>query len=157
MIPTVSLMLNYSGTYKGAWVFKAAPVRDLAKLYRGTLKAAIVRLFLPVYVIVSLVFVGLFGLQVVPHLVAALLAAFTYALICFKWVVRSIPFSEPFSTAQDGGGIRLLPLMLLIGAFGFIHWISTNFDYGIYGYMLLLVLINLLGWKFVFDKAWATV
>ena len=30
VIPTVMMMLKYSGTYKGAWIFKAAPVQSLA-------------------------------------------------------------------------------------------------------------------------------
>lgn len=45
MIPTIVMMVKYSGKYKGAWIFKTAPTQSPAFLYRATLKAFLVKLF----------------------------------------------------------------------------------------------------------------
>lgn len=157
VIPTVSMMLNYSGTYKGAWIFKSAPIQNPLFLYRGTLKASLAKLFLPVYVVVGLVFIGLFGLQVIPQLIVALLSAFIYALICFKVFTRTIPFSEAIGAVEQTGGWRLLPLFLLIAVFVTIHSISLSFAYGVYLYMVILILVNILAWGTLFKTSWAEV
>lgn len=154
MIPTIILMVQYSGQYKGAWIFKVAPTQSPAFLYRATLKAFLVKLFLPVYVIESVIFVVLFGWGVVVQLIAALLAAFLYTLTCFKLSSGTIPFSEPFDGMQQSDTWKTLPYIFLIGAFVLVHLLATFFDYGIYGYIAVLVLANGISWKWVFKKSW---
>lgn len=53
MIPTIVMMLKYSGKYKGAWLFKTVPLKELGTMTSGTLKAFLVKLFLPIYLVLQ--------------------------------------------------------------------------------------------------------
>jgi hypothetical protein len=63
MLPTVIMMMKYSEKYKGAWIYKTAPVKDIPDIFRGTLKAFIVKLIVPVFVSESIIFAAIFGVR----------------------------------------------------------------------------------------------
>ena len=56
MIPTVVHMLKFSGTYKGQWIYRAAPIQNESSIYSGTLKACIINYFIPIYLVLSILF-----------------------------------------------------------------------------------------------------
>ncbi|WP_159887232.1 hypothetical protein [Paenibacillus puerhi] len=151
VIPTVVMMLRYSGNYKGAWLFKAVPLQDAAPVFKGTLKAFIVRLYLPVFVIVGIVFILLFGVRIIPDLAAVLLCSLLYVVLCWLMLGKSIPFTEPFGSGQSDG-LKVLPMILLLGVFFGIHFAVTWLAYGVYLYIALLLLLNALAWSKAFNR-----
>ena len=56
VIPAAVVMLAHSGSYKGAWVCQTAPIRSHSIVNKATLKAFIVRLFLPLYTLLAILF-----------------------------------------------------------------------------------------------------
>ena len=49
-------MLKFSGSYKGSWLLKAAPIKNQSAAYSGALKAFLVKLYLPVFLLLRYCF-----------------------------------------------------------------------------------------------------
>jgi ABC-2 type transport system permease protein len=152
LIPSVIMMLKYSGRYKGAWIFKAAPLQDLTPYYRGTLKAFAVRLLLPVYMLLCLAFILLFGWSVIPHLAAVLVGLLLFTVICYLLMSKELPFSVPFEAMRQSDNWKLFPLFLFMGLFAGVHAAASFIPYGVYGYGLLLLILNWMTWKLAFRR-----
>ncbi|MEH7225555.1 hypothetical protein V7112_17235 [Bacillus sp. JJ1566] len=72
LIPTAIVTLKFSGTHKGAWVYKLSPLKSLKPIFSGTMKAFIVNLYLPIYLIICLVFIPIYGVRIIPDLILVL-------------------------------------------------------------------------------------
>ena len=152
VIPTVVMLLNYSGKYKGSWIYKVAPISSRQPIIKGTLKAFLVQLFFPLYVLLSIAFVVIFGIGVIPQLIIVFVSACIYTIVCMKLMNGALPFSESFEGIQQSDNWKLLPFYLFVGLFIGMHILSLNFGYGIYFYMVLLVIINLILWRTAFKE-----
>ncbi|MCL7747357.1 hypothetical protein [Halalkalibacter alkaliphilus] len=147
IVPTIIMMLKYSGTYKGAWIFRTAPIQHPALIFKGTLKAFLVKLFLPIYILQSFVFGFIFSAAIIPHLVAVLLSSFMYTVLCFLSLKKALPFSESFKAGQQGEGFTIFVLLLLIGPLIGLHYVSSMVSFGVYFYIAVLLLVNYFLWS----------
>jgi len=155
IIPTVMLMLKYSGKYKGAWIYRVTPIKQLRPMFSGTIKAFLVKLYLPLYFLLSTIMIALFGMRILPDLVTVFVNACTFGVICFMILQKSIPFSESFDTAnQNSNSGILFLLMLFVPVFAGLHFVSTLVPFGIYIYLLVAVIVLLLLWKLAFTITW---
>ncbi|MFJ7935392.1 hypothetical protein [Sporosarcina sp. NPDC096371] len=153
MIPNIVHMLQFSGNYQGGWLFKAAPIQQVSSAYSGALKAFLVKLYLPVFILLSFVFTWLFTIRILPDLLAVLLAAIIQTLITYKFMNNGVyPFSQSFEFAQDAGAMKMLLLGLVTGGFVVAHVVANLFDYGIYVYIALLIGGVFIGWRMTFPK-----
>ena len=151
MIPTIIYMLRYSANYKGSWIFKAAPIHNPNVAYSGTLKAFLMKMYIPVFLLLSIAFIWIFGFRIVPHLVAVLVGAIIQTLFTYKMInAEPFPFMNSFETLQSGGSMKLFLLSLLTGLFVIAHLIANTITGGIYGYIVILLVVLLVGWKKVF-------
>ncbi|MCB5236677.1 MAG: hypothetical protein E6778_20390 [Niallia nealsonii] len=155
-IPTIIFMLRYSGKYKGAWIFTTLPVSDFYAYYKGSLKAVIIKLYLPIYFLLSIVFVFLFGIRIIPDLLVVFLSAFFYAIVCYQLLDKQIPFSMSFESGGNQQSWRLFLLLIPLPILAGIHYISISLPFGVYIYGLLLFLVNLLSWRKMKSKQSAT-
>jgi ABC-2 type transport system permease protein len=123
IIPTILVLLKFSGKYKGAWIYRVAPIKQLKPMFSGTIKAFIFNLYLPVYMFLSVIFLALFGLRILPDLVVVFLNACTFAVICFMILKKSIPFSESFDEYNQNSNIAIfIGLMLFVALFAGLHY-----------------------------------
>ncbi|XXM74364.1 hypothetical protein ACQ0QQ_11040 [Lysinibacillus sphaericus] len=150
VIPTVVMQLGYSGKYKGAWIYKVAPVEKDAPIHKGTLKAFLAKLFIPLYVVMAICFLYLFGLKLLPELIIVLASAFIYTVVCYKLLSSGLPFSDSFDGVKQSDGWKVLPFYLIIGALVGLHFLAVKIDFGIYVYLILLLTVNFFVWKFSF-------
>lgn len=151
MMTTVVQMLRYSASYKGAWIYKVIPLPRILMVYRGMLKAAIIKLLLPLFAVEAAVFIGLFGVKIVPNMVGGMLALPLYSVICLLLLPKALPFSEKYETAQkkEFTSIAFLQLFIL-GGFGGVHYAVTLIPGAIYIYMAILVIANVWIWRVAF-------
>lgn len=151
MLPTVIMMLRYSGRYKAAWIYRTAPIPGEAPIYKGALLACIFRLMLPLFVVEAAIFAVLFGASILPDLIVAGLAMQCYAILCFLLLRKGLPFSEPFEAAgQQNQSFVIMGLMLLLGGFGLLHWLATTLPFGVVAYGVLMIVGTWLGWTRAF-------
>lgn len=154
MIPNAITMLKYSGKYKGAWVYKTAPINNLAPLYSAALKVFIVNLFFPVYFILSVIFLGIFGLKIIDDLLVVFVTAVLYTVICSNYLKGSLPFSESFEDAQQSGGAKVILALLLMVVFAGIHFAVTFIPFGVAIYFILLATSTIFAWKTAYKSLW---
>jgi hypothetical protein len=154
VIPNAVTMLKYSGKYKGGWIYKTVPLNNLAPLYSATLKVFIVNLFLPIYFILSAIFLGIFGIKIVPDLLVVLVSSILYTVICSNALKEALPFSESFEDAQQNSGLKVILSILLIGIFVGLHFIITFFMYGVLIYLILMILVTILAWRRAYKTIW---
>lgn len=154
LLPTVVMMMRYSEKYKGAWIYRALPIKDAAPIFKGTVKAFIIRLLVPIYTVEGLIFILIFGFRIFPDLILVFLCMLLFTIISFKVIKKALPFSDAFEATQQSEGLIIIPLMLLLGAFAGIHYASTFLSYGIYIYIAVMLIMNLIAWKIAFKISW---
>ena len=98
IIPNIMILLKYSNNYKGAWIYKVAPIKELRPVFTGTIKALIFLMFLPIYLLFCIIFLFIFGLRILPDLIVVFLVACIFAVICFIIFKKSFPFSQSFDS-----------------------------------------------------------
>lgn len=154
LLPTIVMMMKYSDTYKGAWVYKVTPIESMAAIFRGTLKAFIVRLMCPIYMVEGIVFLCIFGVRIFPDLVLVFLNILLFTVICFMVIEKALPFSEPFGVTDQGKGLIVIPLMLLLGVLAGIHYTCTLVNYGVYVYIAVMIILVMFAWKKALNISW---
>lgn len=152
LIPGTIFMLKFSGSYKGGWIFKAAPLGNQTAPYSAALKVFLAKLYFPVFLVISAVYIVIFSVRILPDLVVVLLSAILQSLITYKMMKEEeFPYTRSFEFAQDAGTARILLLTLIIGAFVGVHFMVRTIDYGIYIYMAVLLAAIFVGWRSVFS------
>lgn len=155
IIPTIMILLKFSGKYKGAWIYRVTPIQQPKPIFSGTIKAFIFKLYLPVYLLLSAAFIALFGVRVLPDLIVVFVNACTYAVLCFMTLKKSIPFSKSFDEYNQNSNTGIIfGLMLFVALFAGLHYVSTLFSYGIYLYMIIAITCLSILWKFAFTITW---
>ncbi|MGB8001637.1 MAG: hypothetical protein WCF60_16300 [Anaerobacillus sp.] len=147
MIPGIVIMLQYSSKSKGEWIYHVAPIQNTTMIIKGTLKAFLVRLFAPIFVLISLIYSFLFGPRIIPDLMIVLLISLVYSVVCFKLLKGTLPFSQPFESAGQSDGWKTIPFALLIPVFGGAHYLLTKVPFGVWIYLVILVAIVPFIWK----------
>ncbi|CAM3857955.1 hypothetical protein [Mesobacillus thioparans] len=147
VIPTSVMMLAHSGSYKGGWVYQVAPVKNPTIMNKAALKAFLFQLFLPLFLLVSVMFSLLFGPRILDDLAAALLAALIYTAMCFLAGKKELAFSQPFDAVNQSGDIKVFLLFLIIPVFAGLHYLAMKVPFGVLGYAVLLLIVNLVLWK----------
>ncbi|MGF7048861.1 hypothetical protein J2T13_003369 [Paenibacillus sp. DS2015] len=153
LIPSTLMMLKFSVNYKGAWLYRTMPFQDAAGIFKGSIKACLVKLIMPLFVLESIVFLWIFGFRIIPDLLAISLTVGIYVLISFAVLRKALPFSEPYQATQSNEGLKVFFLILVLALFAGIHLLFTTLNYGVYIYMILLIMGNIIGWR----KAFTTI
>ncbi|KAJ53881.1 cytochrome b561 [Clostridium tetanomorphum] len=147
-LPTVVMMMKYSERYKGAWIYRVMPLKNLAPVFKGVLKALLFKLIIPIYSFISLVFLFIFGIKIFPHLIIGFLNMMIFTIMCFRLMNKELPFSQSFQVTQSSEGLLIIPLMFVLAALGGIHFAitSVNFNIGIYVYMIVMLIAAVIYW-----------
>ena len=151
MIPTILMNIVYSDKYKGAWIYKMLPFSDARDIFKGTIKAFIINLLLPVFVFQSIIFIMIFKTRIALDLIIVLLNIIVFIVICFKFMKISFPFSESYEVVNQSKKFVIIPLFIAMAALAGIHYIATTISNGKYIFILLLIIVNLYAWKKSFN------
>lgn len=154
MIPNVIHMLKFSSKYKGSWIFGALPILDPNIIYKATLKAFIIKLYLPVMLLIFAVFFVVFSdISLISDMIAILLVGLLYIVICYSLISNErYPFSQSFSFAQNTNTAMMFLAMFIIGGFALVHFLVGYIPFGIYGYIVVLMVSNWVVWKRIFKN-----
>lgn len=151
-MPTTIQLLGYSENYKASFVYKQFPV-NLENVYKGTLKAMFFNLITPVFIVISIGFLLIFKSQIIIQLILAYLGIFLSLYFLFKSTDSILPFSKDFGILSNKGGIgTLFTTIVVYGALASIHFISTTINYGEYIYLIILIVANIITWKYGFKE-----
>lgn len=152
VIPNIIVMLRYSERYLGAWIYEVAPIKDTSAIFRGVIKGAIYKLMLVPYIIISILFIIIFGPRVIIHLIIVFLAFILLMIINFTVLRKEFPFSRKFEATNGGEG--LIALLVSIGIIILVlcvHFAVSKITLGIFIYLITLTIIDLILWKYAFN------
>ena len=109
------------------------------------------KLYMPVFVFLSIAFLVIFTGRIVPDLLAVLLGTILQTLLTYKWLNSGeFPFTQSFEFAQSEGSAKMFLVTFMGGIFVIGHLIATVITGGIYVYIALLLLAVFIGWRKVF-------
>ena len=151
VIPNILVMLRYSERYLGAWIYEVAPINSTAAIFKGVIKGAIYKLILVPYSIISIIFIIIFGFKVIIHLIIAFLAFILLMIINFGVLKKDFPFSRKFEATNSGESlISLFVCIISIIIILVIHFVASKTYLGILAFLVILIIIDLILWKFAF-------
>lgn len=150
ILAPVILMIKYSDQFKAAWIYKAVPIDDMASIFKGAYKGVFYKMVLPVYILLSLIFLWIFTLRILPQIIAIFLVIVILSLIALKAMDKHLPFSISF---KDGGkmddlGVTIL-IFILSGILGGMHYFINKISYGVYIFIALELIIIWILWTIV--------
>lgn len=151
MLPTIMMMTRYSISYKAAWIYNAMPLSSLKPVFRGTMKAYIIRIFLPVYIITAVIFGILFGTRIIPDLFVVFISMIIMSILYFMLMDKVLPFSRSFNASQQSDAGKIFIQLFIMAAPVGIHYIVTLFPYGIFIYLCALCIACIVLWETAFD------
>lgn len=148
VIPTVLASLGYSGNYKGAWIYETIPIKDKSAIYKGTVKAAIVNLFVPVFMLVGLIFLIIYKMAIIDQVIIVGINMLLFTIIVFRMLDNDLPFSKAFETTENPAGVgNMLVSMFIMALFAFGHYMVNIIPYGIYIYIPIGLIVSKVAWN----------
>lgn len=152
VIPNILIMIRYSEKYMGAWIYEIAPIKNIASILRGVIKGTIYKFILTPYLLISLIYIIVFGPKVIFHLIIAFLVMISLMILNFMILKKYFPFSKKFEATNGGEsmGAMILYMFTVLIALG-IHFAVSNIKIASYIYIVFLVIFNLLLWKYSFN------
>lgn len=150
ILPTIVMMMKYSERYKGAWIYKALPIRNVVPVFKGTIKAFLARLFIPLFLFEALIFTYIFGVRIVPDLMVVFFNTMIFNVLCFMMMEKAFPFSEAFDAAQQANAGATIALMALVGVIAAVHFGLTKINNANYVLLAISFVVNLILWSIAF-------
>ena len=125
MLVTASLpaALLLGNNRHASWLFKTMPLSSPADYFKGFIKAAFARFFMPFYLLVSVGICVLWGYKVIPDVVIALLSIYLITLLFYYIQQLAFPFTNEKRASEGGANfIKVMGLIIITVMLGFIHF-----------------------------------
>jgi hypothetical protein len=114
------MQLPYTDTPEAAWIYKVLPLKGYGHLLTGAVKAILCRFFIPVYLIITILSMVLWGPTVLPQVVLSGLGNIMIALVGTIFQKKELPFTQVREMQQKGTNSLLaifsMILMFIMGA-----------------------------------------
>ncbi|MGG7165061.1 hypothetical protein [Clostridium ihumii] len=147
-IPSITMMMQYSENYKGAWIYNVVHIENKKSIYKGCIKAFIYKFIIPMFIICSLIYIAIFKTKVIVHLVAMFLVMLITIVGSFNSTEKNLPFSLAFSMTTKNQNIgKTLLLMVVVAVFAMVHYLLLKTAMGIYIYIGVLILATIIVWN----------
>ncbi len=133
-----------SESYKASWVYYATPINTPGKVMDGAVKAIIAKIFIPVYLVIGIVFASAFGISYLSNIVLAFLNILFFGYLIMYMGFRKFPFSQQEATRQKSGRfLRNLMGMFATLLMGALHMLAFHI---LWFKLILIVLVGILVW-----------
>jgi hypothetical protein len=125
--------ISYADDHKASWMFFAAPIEKPGEILSGSIKAIMVRLFIPVYIIICIVVMAIWGASAINDLIFGFFNNLLMVLILVIVNPYRLPFSiAPHVKSQTGSFARSLLTLLLVGGIGLMHYFLSQWPFVIW-------------------------
>lgn len=120
---TLPASLLNGNNQQATWIFKTVPLSLPADYFKGFIKAAFARFFVPFYLVLSVGVCFLWGYTVIPDVLVAILAIYLVTTLFYYLQSPGFPFAQPKTASQGGMAfVKMMGLMLTAAALGFMHY-----------------------------------
>lgn len=139
---------QFSGNFKGAWIFTVSGNTNSLDLYAAVIKVFLVKLYVPMFLFVGIPFYILFRSFSIIDLAIVFVSAIIQAILSYEIGVESqYPFSLPSDQSSNENMAKAIILMLLTIPFAIFHFLSTLVPFVSYGYFIILCVVAIFLWR----------
>jgi ABC-2 type transport system permease protein len=140
---TALAQMSYSEKFKASWMYFVTPIQAPGKIIAGSLKAAIIKFYFPIVLIISAVGIIFTGPAFIPNLVLGICNQCLIAGVMVYLGYRDLPFSlHQNQSKKSGSFIRGIFIMIVIGAIGFGHYLVSNFTLVVIIFALMSIIAS---------------
>jgi hypothetical protein len=139
---------------KGAWVYKALPIKNPGIIFKGAIKAYIMKIVLPAFGVISFIFLIIFKFSIVKDILVIGLSLLVILILIFKLFIKQLPFSKEFNYGQNQNWKLGITSIVLSGGSALLHSILRKIPFAITVYIGVLALIVIIVWKNSFKMSW---
>lgn len=152
IIPTIMIALSYSKNYKASYIYKTIHIKNKMAVHKAAIKACLVNIIIPLYLIQCIIFVYFYKVIIVHHLVVIFLVSILITIITFKILDKNMPFSRQINVLKKNYAIVENYLMIvLIFIMAGIHFLVSLFGIlAVYIYIISLLIVNIILYKSAF-------
>ena len=104
LIPVLTVSIQFSINYKGSWVFNLTPQQSKAPFMRAALKAMLVKILLPLYLIIAAVVLVFSAWGYLLQMINGFLLMSVVFYLEARRSVKSLPFSREYSASEANLG-----------------------------------------------------
>lgn len=140
-------MLVYSDQYKASWIYYSSPVPVPGAIMAGAFKAVWIKYFLPMFVLVSLFVLSIWGVSALLDIALAFINVSFFALVVMQVAYRRLPFSSlEHLNEKSNRFLKTMFIMLLPMSIGFGHYWANITPFLWWLKIVFMVLSGILFW-----------
>ncbi|WP_061316839.1 hypothetical protein [Clostridium botulinum] len=150
-------LLSQSEKYKGSWIYIVLPIDNPGKIQKGALKGFIFRYIFPVFLSVCIIFLIICGLRILPDIIVMFFSMMILIVTVQSLYRKELPFYKDFQSNGEGSITTVLVSGGLTGIFFGLHKLIRSlikYSFNIYIYIGVLIIINMILWKKIFNISW---
>ena len=121
------MQLPYTDTPEASWIYRIIPLKENGYLVSGALKAILFKFFTPVYILISVPLLLLWGWSVLPQILLSYLCNILIILIAILIIKKELPFTHPREMQQKGMNsiIAILIMIFMFLIAGLVYFTSS--------------------------------
>lgn len=124
--------LSVSDNYRASWIYGSAPIREPGDILSGSLKALIIKLLIPFYLLVSIYILYRYGIDKISDVLLAFSNSLVMLLSAALLSTRYMPFSVVQDAIRQNNTARSLLVSVVLGVVGASHYGLTFVPYGVW-------------------------
>ena len=119
---TLSGSMSIGNNQHAGWMFRVLPAESPSIYFKGFIKAAFVRFFVPIYAVLGFILCLVWGIKILPDILIALMSIYLFTLLFYYNGQPVFPFASEKIATQGGAAVaKFLSIMLIAAAVGFLH------------------------------------
>lgn len=147
-----------SEQYRGAWIYRVLPLASPAPILKGAMKAFFIKYVMSFFALVSLIFLMIFGLRILPDILLIFFNLLVLLLFMFKFSKKELPFYRDFQYTQDKSSVAAVFVSFVIcGLFVAAHLTAVGYSYGVTINLAVSVILTVVLWISAFRISWRDV
>ncbi|MDP3487279.1 MAG: hypothetical protein Q8S19_05015, partial [Bacillota bacterium] len=153
LAPMVSL-IDFSDSYKGAWIYKVIPIAEPGSVARGATKGYVLNYILPPFLITCAILLPILGLGRSFDMLVVFLSSLLTVLVMKGLLTKRMPFSEPYVQAQANNIAGLFAALAIMGGCAGIHALLLTKRPALYSFGVIIFILVVVLWKKSFNYSW---
>ncbi|AKL94638.1 hypothetical protein CACET_c11730 [Clostridium aceticum] len=147
LLATSIPMLSTSEGYGAAWIYKILPIENPSVVYKGALKGFVVKLMLPVYLLLSLIFLFFYGFVILMDITLMFLNMILSIVLIFYFFDNKLPFSQDFEYVKHNSIITMFAVGIFSGLAAYVHNFMISKNITLIPYMIFILAAIAFLWK----------
>jgi hypothetical protein len=153
ILPSVLELTLYSSASKGAYVYVSSGFANLKELYRGILLTVAVRLFVPLLILNSIIYILLFKESFIFDILTFMLTSMAVLPLLGKIYFTELPFSMPIDESNQNKSMDKFFVSLgVVACTVILHLVFRKIPMGTWIYTGLLIILIPISWNFITPK-----